>query len=177
MQFYGGDTGPDTEKFLGICAEACTKRDYGYIESAVLEPGSTEPDHRLLKGWISWETALRNELSALRAKTLGKDPSRHRREEAAFYTEIAQTAREAYNQETPLQAEEVLNKARWNRLEDLETGHHFDTEKLMIYYLKLQVNRRRAQFTEQAGETNFGRVYTSVYSPEAKEKMSLESNR
>lgn len=163
MLFYGTDTGPDRDEFLQICLENCSGKDFRIIESAGLEPVAR--DNHLLRRWSSWETSLRNELVTLRAKDLQKDPSRYLRDESSFFTDISDIAREAYNQESPLQAEEVLNQARWNRLEELETGHHFDLEKLIVYHLKLQLNERKALFTKKAGEENFTRVYESVRQP------------
>ena len=164
MLFYGGDEGPDTETFLDICRESCSSEDFRLVESATLKPASAGREgNRLLNRWVSWETSLRNALVMARAKEGGRDPSSNLREENSFYTEINDIAREACGQASPLQAEEILNQARWARFEELETGHHFDTEKLMVYYLKLQLNERRAMFTKQAGEEKFSHIYESMH--------------
>jgi len=164
MLFYGTDAGPDRDTFLGICRDACSGKDFRLIESAGLEPDYSEKSgNALLDEWQSWETALRNELVRLRAKDGGKEPGTYLRSEKAFYVEVPDIAREAYGQDTPLQAEEVLNQARWSRLEELEVGHHFDLEKLLVYFLKLQLNERKSLFTKKTGEENFTRVYSSIY--------------
>ena len=164
MLFYGGDTGPDRDEFLSICKEACSRKDMRCIEDIHLDPaGENRSVHNLARKWMTWETNLRNELVRFRAKDHGKDQERFLKEESAFYTEISDIVREAYSQESPLQAEEVLNQARWRRLEELEVGHHFDLEKLMVYHLKLQLNERKALFTKKAGEENFARVYQSIH--------------
>ncbi|MBN2049116.1 MAG: DUF2764 family protein [Spirochaetales bacterium] len=163
MLFYGGNTGPDRETFLRICEENCTKKDYILLSQASLTPREEKRTRStVINGWNAWETALRNELVLLRGKGKGKDSGKEVRESDAFYTDVADLAREAYSQDSPFQAEELLNHARWQRLEELEAGHHFDMEKLLVYYLKLQLNERKASFSKETGKEQFSRIYSDV---------------
>jgi hypothetical protein len=76
-----------------------------------------------------------------------------------------QLAREAFSQESPLQAEELLNRARWNFLDDLEVGHYFDIEMILVYALRLQILERKALFDEEKGREMFDKIYAEVTSP------------
>ena len=55
----------------------------------------------------------------------------------------------------PLEREIALWRLRWRRLEDLETGHHFDLTILILYFLKLQIAERLARFDADAGMRHF----------------------
>jgi len=76
-----------------------------------------------------------------------------------------QIAREAFVQESPLQAEDTLNRARWSYLDDLEVGHYFDIEKILVYALRLQILERKALFDEEKGREMFEKIYAEVTSP------------
>ena len=73
--------------------------------------------------------------------------------------ELAEAAREAYNHESPLSGEDILNRARWFHLDELEVGHFFDLDRVIIYYVKLQILARRRVFTRAAeGERQFAAI-------------------
>jgi hypothetical protein len=73
-------------------------------------------------------------------------------------------AREAYAQDSPLQAEDTLNRARWGYLDELEVGHYFDIEKILVYALRLQVLARKALFDADRGRELFDKVYSEIIS-------------
>ena len=74
----------------------------------------------------------------------------------------AEIAREAAAQESPLAAEELLNRARWSFLDDLEVGCFFTIEKLIIYYLRLQILERKSLFNKEAGTERYKSIYQSI---------------
>ncbi len=51
----------------------------------------------------------------------------------------------------PLEVEKKLLALRWHFLNDLETGHHFDVEFLILYFIKLQILHRLAKFNKEKG--------------------------
>jgi hypothetical protein len=79
-------------------------------------------------------------------------------------TGIIEIAREAFAAPAPLDAELILNKARWEYLEMLEAGHYFDLGKLIIYFLRLQILQRKAQINTEKGKAVFGDVYSIITS-------------
>jgi hypothetical protein len=85
--------------------------------------------------------------------------------DSPWITTAQQLAREAFGQESPLQAEELLNRARWSYLDELEVGHYFDIEKILVYALRLQILARKALFEEDKGVEMFQKVYAEVTSP------------
>jgi hypothetical protein len=74
-------------------------------------------------------------------------------------------AREAFAQESPLQAEDTLNRARWRYLDELEVGHYFDIDKILVYALRLQILARKALFEAEKGREMFEKVYSEIIRP------------
>ena len=48
-----------------------------------------------------------------------------------------------------------MNRGRWQFLEDIELGHDFDLERLLVYSIKLQLLERRESLTVEKGEERF----------------------
>ena len=50
-----------------------------------------------------------------------------------------------------LERETSLLRLRWEFVEELESGHHFDLEALVLFFLKLQILRRLFTFEKEKG--------------------------
>ncbi len=165
MLFYETDKAPEIEDFLTLAREQLTAADYQLLLAAgsPLQEPSKAPC-ALLQSWRGWESALRNELVRLRAKRKGEEAEPHL-VEAPEIVGLEEVARSAFTQDSPLAAEEVLNRARWNYLDELEVGHYFDLERLILYYLRLRLLRRKALFERRRGRERFEHVYGHIMAP------------
>jgi hypothetical protein len=123
--------------------------------------GEKLPSCSSLRLWQNWETSLRSELVRLRAQRLGKDLQRYV-VASSFVFGIAELAQEVMSMANPLEAEEKLNRARWDYLEELEVGHFFDEERLVLYALKLQLLERRASFDRERGQERFEQLWEEL---------------
>jgi len=165
LLFYETERIPSHQEFLDLCRQHITPRHYQLLSRAStsdLRP--TTPRCRTLDLWREWETALRNELVMLRGKKKGVETEEYLIGSPGIIT-AQQIAREAFVQESPLQAEDTLNRARWSYLDDLEVGHYFDIEKILVYALRLQILERKALFDEEKGREMFEKIYAEVTSP------------
>ena len=148
------------EDLYYMCRGNIASEDLDLLQTVSLEP--SEPfGNEILKKWYAWETSLRNELVKIRSQKMGIESEKYQRE-GDVVPGSADTAREAANQDSPLAGEELLNKARWNFLEELEVGHYFDLYKLMVYALKLQLLLRRSRFTAEQGREKFEQIYQHI---------------
>jgi hypothetical protein len=95
-----------------------------------------------LKQWSGFETALRNELVRVRAARKKIDPLKFLRLPDSPQAEISHVALAAYRSISILEAEKILDQARWNFLEALSLGHYFDLDYLLTYGLKLKILER-----------------------------------
>ena len=104
---------------------------------------------------------------ALRAPGASVEASRYVRLDEAGHdgtdpSEIAEGSREAFQHESPLSGEDQLNRIRWQYLDDLVVGHFFDLDRIIIYYLRLQLLARRRLFTRKNGEEQFARINETI---------------
>jgi hypothetical protein len=97
------------------------------------------------------EQALRNELVRIRCARKKIDPQHHLRGDAYAEPSIARTAHQAARQASPLEAERILDLARWQYLEELSLGHYFDRDFLFIYGLKLKLLERWERVGREGG--------------------------
>lgn len=137
------------------------------IAADVLGAAYSVPARPILAAWEAFERGVRNALVRLRTATRGGDPAQFIRLDAAGHedsdaVEIADAAREAFNHDSPLSGEDILNRARWSRLDDLEAGHYFDLDRIIVYYLKLQILARRRLFAHDRGEEAFTRITDTI---------------
>jgi hypothetical protein len=165
LLFYDTEKFPSREAFLDTCRRHVTARHYRLLVSASttdLKPSI--PSCRTLDLWREWEIALRNELVRLRAKNRGIEAEPYLVSSPPVMDAQA-AAREAFDQESPLQAEDLLNRARWRYLEELAVGHYFDMDKILVYALHLQVLARKALFDEEKGKKMFEELYAEITGP------------
>jgi hypothetical protein len=161
----------DTEKLLPVdglldlCRQHVSPGHFRLLSSAAtadLRP--SVPSCRTLDLWRGWEASMRNELARLRAKKRGFEAEQYL-VDATENMDAQQAAREAFDQESPLEAEDALNRARWTYLDGLEVGHYFDIDKILVYALRLQILQRKALFDAQKGREMFDRIYAKITSP------------
>ena len=103
-----------------------------------------------IRRFFRWDRGIRNVLVRLRAKSLGLEPDEFIRDGIVDHSQEL-LAEEAFNADSPLMAEEILNKARWRCLDELEFGHYFDIERLVVFFIKLQILERTSSFDAEVG--------------------------
>ncbi len=165
MLFYETERIPAVGAFLELCRQHVGARDYRLLLNASisnLKPA--QPSCATLELWRCWEIALRNELVKLRAKGRAVEAEKYLLD-SPFIISVRDIARDAFAQDSPLLAEDILNRGRWNYLDELEVGHHFDIEKILIYSLRLQLLQRKALFDERKGLEAFEQLYAAIMSP------------
>lgn len=160
----------DIDGFLQFCRRMMKTHDYELVLHAQLDDFPSPPrQNQTLNQWQNWEKALRNELVKLRAGQIGIDPVEFLAP-AQELLEVRDIAREAFNQDSPLQAEMILMKERWSFLESLELDHFFDVETILLYFLKLQIVARKGRFAEDEGKEKFEKIYRNIIEGDASSK-------
>jgi len=163
MLFYPTDRPQTREEFLELCRTQVGKTDFRILAAADLAVRGERPSgSRTLDRWRSWESSLRNELAKLRARRKAVEPAGHL-VEAEEQPGLPEIARQALSESSPLAAEDLLNRARWERLDQLEVGHYFDLDKLILYSLRLQLLERKRRLADrERGGINFQGQYESI---------------
>jgi hypothetical protein len=142
-------------EFMETVRRILDEKDLHVLEKARLSNAAVESTgNPVLTAFQLWENDLRNRMAAQRPA------ARHsgERSDARPGTpsvESLRTARAAVEAADPLQGEMVQNRARWDLLTSLETGHQFDIEYLIIYALKLQILERTVAMSPTNGAEAF----------------------
>jgi len=129
--------------FLEACGHELDQAAMDMLAGLSIKPSSDIDDKlHLLKEWKRFNRGLGDELARVRAVKRLKDPNNYLRGESGPDPFIAPLAHWAANQDSPLEAELYLDKARWEKIEEIVTGHYFDIEHLVSYALQLQILER-----------------------------------
>ena len=161
---YSMDKIPTIEQFLEICGKNLNTKDFKLIESAVIDDfEDKKSDNKILNNWLIWEKNLRNSLVRLRAKKRNESPDKYLKQNPELFIDD-KFIREAFEDDSPLNAEDILNRERWSFLDQLELGHYFDEVKLFVYYLKLQLLWRKNKINKEKGIQNFNEIVESFSS-------------
>lgn len=143
------------EKVPPMSSKALLDRCRGQLSPAEMKQvelaGEGGGTHIILQRWREWDAGLRNTLAGLRAQKLGWQGREHVRNLPTANTSFTwlSAAIEAQN---PMEAEQILDRARWRFLNDLEAGDRFSLVGVLIYRLKLQLLERWVRFDQAKGE-------------------------
>ena len=146
------------ESFVELCKDQLPPSSFSEFEDAIKLEGITQ--NKTAAMLRLWTQSLKYELARLRAQKLGWEFDVQY--EVPYFQATETTARESFNEESPLLAEEILNRARWNYLEELEIGHYFDLEKLIIYYFKLVLLIGKSLLTKPNGQDQYEVQYKTI---------------
>lgn len=128
-----------------LCERYIQKTDVELLRSLPQAQEVTPGKRRneLIRKWLVFDTALRNELAKARAAHKHIDLEKYLRPQEEYLDSgLTQLAISSHRNPSILEAEKILDKVRWDALEELEAGHYFDLEKLIIYAYKLKLLRR-----------------------------------
>jgi hypothetical protein len=150
------------EDFLFLCQNSLSGGDWRILKGARF-PGvsGVKTGNAALDGWNAGEQSLRAELAKLRAAKKGLETESYNKY-GAYSLRILDAARQAFGEESPLEAEMIILRALWSLLDELETGHLFDVDKLIAYYLRLQIIWRKNKRNKADGEKNFSSLYEII---------------
>ena len=148
-----------SEEFLSECRRWLSPEDMRSLESAgrghhELMPG----DAPVLKEWKAFDRRLREELAVVRSA---------RKKSEAF--KAPERLRQFVDQQNPLLVELELERFRWGFLEDRGAVYFFDVNALIVYFLKLQMLERMAEFNKDAGEKFFYKYCEVDYEKEVRQ--------
>ncbi|TFG60787.1 MAG: hypothetical protein E4H36_11495 [Spirochaetales bacterium] len=151
------------EDFLDFCRETISEKECQILAAVRLQSEweTAEEPNEVIKEFRAWERAFRMEIAKLRLerKKMESDP---RFAESHEFVTLTAAAHNTLSQPNPLAAEEFISRSYWDKLSEMEVTHYFDFEKLILYYLKMQVLRRRYGFNLESGNEQYTKVYKNI---------------
>lgn len=137
MLHFIGKPPSSFEKFITICRGLIPQADLEIIQASNISGDYLQAEQKTLQAWRDFDTGLRNALVKLRASRKHIPVASHLRQEIFLGQTIVHLALAAQKNIYPLEAEKLLDEARWNFLEEISFGHYFDLDHLIIYAHKL----------------------------------------
>ena len=139
------DPAPDTAADVSAYAQKAPSTGCGFIDE-----------------WREWERSFRLNLAKHRAvKT--KRESTGALEPPPYPQDAAAAAVRAVNGEnSPLEGEIIIDKARWNAIDALAGIDYFDRNNVYAYFLKLVLLERRHLFNVDNGMNEYKSLYAEI---------------
>ena len=147
------DSGAASDENTAIDSEK--NQSLSYAESA-LSTGC-----RFIDNWREWERTLRLSLAKQRAVKSGRDVKTVA-EPPVLYMDAAAAASKAFDETSPMEAELVVDKARWNAIVEFAGSDYFDQVNVYAYYLKLLLLERRQLFNAENGFSEYKKLYSEI---------------
>jgi hypothetical protein len=140
MLHFGAKPPFSFEAFLETCKGLIPDKDFDMVSLCANEDlWEHIVSQETLRGWIVFETGLRNELVKIRSSRRKLDPAKYLRPDGSDDTTLYHIAMNSHRILSLVESEKYLDQARWHRLEELCFGHYFDLDTLIVYALKLQI--------------------------------------
>ena len=127
--------------------------------------------HSVYSQMALFEEYLRNRIAHKRADRAGihfesRDPEE-------YFSEVDYGLAHAAGCTDPLEREKLVDKLRWERLEELSLGHDFDLDALIIYRCKLFIVNKYADFQAETGTVRFTAALEQIINRSGKSEKEL----
>lgn len=144
MLHFGARPPFSFERFLELCSGLVSESDKELLaRSSHLDVfPSASSGLEAFRTWLSFEVALRNELTKIRASRTHVDAARYLRTDVSSDISLTHIALAAHRNPSIREAERFLDQQRWQKLEELALGHYFDMTVLVSYAQKLLILER-----------------------------------
>lgn len=159
---------PVTEEyFLELCSRFLDNKNYLVLTNISLEPprNPCSTGSVFLDSWYGKERELRLALAQIRALKLNK---KFDLECSSLSPDIVQAARTAAGMDSPLAAEQFLNRYRLCLIDELKPQDDFCIDSVLCYGLKLKLALRMKKFNTENGMASYRKIYNAILSEEKK---------
>jgi hypothetical protein len=140
-------------------------------QSGVPEAGEAKPSYsenvpasgcEFIDKWREWERALRLNVARFRAQRTKRDSAAPVDPPAQPLEAAVAAVKAAAAVETPLEAEIILDRARWDAIGELQGLDAFDRNIVYAYLLKLLILERRSLFKTEEGFKEYKSLYAAI---------------
>lgn len=101
--------------------------------------------------WVPFETELRHEVAAVRARRLGLDPRTALTYSSGGDAEVNRATVDAFAKTNPMERELQLDQARWRKLDQLAWADPFGLSAVLAFALQLRLAHRWTSLSDEAG--------------------------
>jgi hypothetical protein len=144
-----------SDDFLADCQRMLSEKDFEILKKVTLDYDQPDDQSQSLTALSRINSQLRNQWVRARAKALDKDASEYIRRDSGIDREVVEAVEQAYHVAHPFEADQYLNRYRWQKYDEIAQGHFFDLNCLIVYALKLQILERYQRMTQEKGKEIF----------------------
>lgn len=113
-----------------------------------------------VRKWQEWDKNLR--LNLAKQRIIKSKFEKSFTEPQLTHLDTVAAASKAVDEHSPLEAEFLLDKARWHAIEEIAGDDYFHKNSAYAYYLKLLLMERRQSFDTDKGFTEYKSLYASI---------------
>jgi hypothetical protein len=136
-----------SERFLEEADKWMNRRDFNRLRNVrLMDPVRDRKQLPVIRKVQEYEHRIRQDLSQWRQA--GKKNQEYK---PSFPISVIKEG-------NPLEIEKKLLRLRWQEIEKLEQDHHFDLNLLALYYLKLQIQVKLAEYDKEEGMNRFQQI-------------------
>lgn len=159
MLLWGGKVPLSMEDYLSDCQRLLEENDYALVRRLLEGEGGTgATGNAAADAWLRFDRNFRNEMALFRAQRLGKDPAKHVRGDWDSDPSLKDVIHQASKSSNLMSAETLLDQTVWQFLDELVSGHYYDTVYIFVYGLKLKILERHRQYHSPQGRSSFDEI-------------------
>jgi hypothetical protein len=158
---------PITEEYFNnLCARFLDKKSLAVMAGLSLEPPREKQPagSAFIDEFYDKERSLRLALAQIRALRLKK---KFDAGSDALPPDVVQAARTAAGMDSPLSAEQYLNRYRVSVIDNIHLADSFSTDAVFAYGLKLKLAERMKKFNAETGMASYLTIYDSILKADA----------
>ena len=174
--------------FMSLCETLLSKGDLALMKSLSLDPQPSEGRKKRLQdevvsakyegptysksapasgcgfidSWREWERALRLNLAKDRAIKKGREDLIQVEPPHIPQDAVNTAAKAVSSSMSPLEGEMIIDKARWNVIDNLVGIDYFNRRNVFAYFLKLLLLERRQSFNTERGLAEYKSLYAAI---------------
>jgi len=115
-----------------------------------------------IDNWREWERVLRLNLAKHRAIHLKRENPSALEPPFMPSDAVAAAVKAVTGDSSPLDAEILIDKARWNAIDTLAGNDYFNRNSVYAYFLKLLLIERRQAFNTDKGFSEYKSLYAEI---------------
>ncbi|HPA77379.1 MAG TPA: DUF2764 family protein [Kiritimatiellia bacterium] len=163
------------EEFRAMCVSVLEEKDLSELD-CVLEDRIADGRSVFCREYAAAETQLRNALARARAGHRKIEASSWLRDHPGFSVAVEKAVTDAWAKAGPLERERVLDRHRWQVLEDLALTDSFGLPAVLSFAARLKLAGRWAEMTEEKGQSRLAELLTGLTANETLQKMGAAAD-
>ena len=150
MLFFGEKAPVSTALFDEDALRLIGGKNADLLKKVLLYTEDADDMPPAVQKFYDWENSLRNAMLDFRKKSR-PDAVDFKRNSPGFYSEIISGLAQAAASADLLESEKIIDRMRWNAMDNFCIGHYSDLTFLAFYRIKLQILEKYQTRTAEAG--------------------------